>query len=427
MSRDRIFLHVAALAVALGSAPGPRIELVLTPESVLEGRVVEAGTAIPVAGVFVSVGHDPATTPGKAFTDAEGHFRIRALPPGSYEVVAVSPNRWGRALASVRLGLGETVNDVVIEARGSLSVSGRIRLTLPESGTIAGRVVDERGAPAGGVTVSAYPDRGNGTGRTVARDDGSFVLSGLSPGAYRVNASRGARSLEGAGAEQLVTVTTGGTARTTIVVEAEREQIRGRGVGPDGDPLSDVFVEAEHQHGDLDREPYFLFSGADAVVTGSDGRFTIEKLPRGTFAVRAFRRVGGETVKKSVPTGADIELAIADEASIKGTLTGRAPERFRVAGRIVDASGAPIPAVDVSVDPAGMQFDLSPWRKSVATDSDGRFVLDHVVGGDGKLYARGTGVHEALDAIMEPITVPPGGTLDLPQRSLLPYDPGAVP
>src|SRR5262249_29648893 len=63
---------------------------------------------------------------GTTFSDAQGRFRIERLQPARYKPEAETEEAYGKARESVRLGLGETSKEVVIEMHPALTLSGRI-------------------------------------------------------------------------------------------------------------------------------------------------------------------------------------------------------------------------------------------------------------------------------------------------------------
>ncbi|MEL6186564.1 MAG: carboxypeptidase-like regulatory domain-containing protein, partial [Myxococcota bacterium] len=71
------------------STPGTFVELLLTPESVIVGEVVWAGTGKPAVGVEVTTGGGWwRDTEDTALTDENGEFRLVGLDPGSYKIQA---------------------------------------------------------------------------------------------------------------------------------------------------------------------------------------------------------------------------------------------------------------------------------------------------------------------------------------------------
>src|SRR5262249_28816032 len=102
------------------AAPTDELAIALTPEAVLGGIVVEAGTRRPLEDATASV--NGAT----ARTDASGRFRIAKLPPGRYKPTATSVGGYGETAESVLLGLGQTIDNLVIEIYPVAVVVGRV-------------------------------------------------------------------------------------------------------------------------------------------------------------------------------------------------------------------------------------------------------------------------------------------------------------
>ena len=159
-----------------GSAPGHEYELLLTPESVIIGKVVLAGTQTPVAGVSINGSQWGARSNWAgpaALTEADGSFRLDGLDPGRYKPTAVSEEHYGVARTAVLLGLGETSDTVVIEVHPAFTVSGSI---VPDDGEVC-----ERGS------VSLQDPKSDRRFYAVPESDGSVRLQGVLPGTYEVN------------------------------------------------------------------------------------------------------------------------------------------------------------------------------------------------------------------------------------------------
>jgi hypothetical protein len=95
----------AARRFKLPRAVAP-VRLTMLPESVIEGRVVEAQSEAPVVGALVSVARLFTGLP-PLVTDGEGRYRIGGLGPGRYLVEAESARHDGQLALAV--GVGERV------------------------------------------------------------------------------------------------------------------------------------------------------------------------------------------------------------------------------------------------------------------------------------------------------------------------------
>ena len=106
-----------------------------------------------------------------ATTSAGGTFRIANLPPGQYTAVLdsrelVTPP--GQRLITVT-GSGEPV---------------RFNLELLPWAKIRGRVLDDQGKPVAKAQIEMMRYRGGGGSISRTEADGSFLISGMGPGAY---------------------------------------------------------------------------------------------------------------------------------------------------------------------------------------------------------------------------------------------------
>jgi hypothetical protein len=160
------------LEVAAGE-PRQGVELVLEPGAALAGAVrAPDGTA--ASGARVTLARTNAgdrTTVATTLADAGGSFRLEGLEPGPLEVVAEHP-RYRRTVQRTALTVG--VNSIEIVLREGLS--------------IAGSVVDERGAPVAGAELTAGETGAAAARTTRSGADGSFRLSGLESGPVELSA-----------------------------------------------------------------------------------------------------------------------------------------------------------------------------------------------------------------------------------------------
>lgn len=383
---------------------GGRLDLSLSPVSVIEGQVLEQGTPRPGVSVWAELteGLRRGERSPITLTNAKGEFRIEC-GEGLRRVVAVTPAGVTFPGPEVRLAVGDTQKGVIVE--------------LGDLGGISG-VVRRDGAPLGGASltlVNAFTEDPVST--VSAFLDGRFAFSAVPVGRYLVQVRQGAFStLAGPfdhkddGQSWTIELTSGQVLAGRVEPPSEGVRVRWRSgdwsgpsseaiTAPDGTfrfegvPAAQVLLDAEGPAGAatatakpgdqvilrLERGSVLVRvvdeSGAavaDAVVlarsdeTGAvrkyvlmapDGVFQID-LPRGRWVVLAEVSGRGRTGGKLVTiAGAPVDLTL--------TLTATDPVRGRVIDRV---SRLPLQNVRVRAESA-------MGKVSVTTDARGEFTL----------------------------------------------------
>ncbi len=169
---------------------------------VVAGRQAVVKVALPAAGSVagtVLAGNPAAAQPGVcveatpktgngvagiAITGADGSYVLSGLAPGSYQI-EFTPD--------CVLGAGALVPQVLpapVAVTAGMMTSG-VGATLAADGGISG-TVQVKGAPAAGVCVVAYPSAGRQLpSAAVTGANGSYQMTGLLPGSYRVEFTAG--------------------------------------------------------------------------------------------------------------------------------------------------------------------------------------------------------------------------------------------
>lgn len=360
-------------------APDPELDLLLTPESVLVGRVVEAGSGEPVAGARVVADAESAWMGASALSDEEGRFSIRRLDPGRYKPSATTPSGHGRARASVLLGLGQTSSEVVIELHPAVTVSARATIA-PGS----------RPCPEGSATLH---DRVLGDRPSAAIEgDGMLRFQGVLPGTYEVRLTCKDMVPE----RRYPPVAVAGEDMAGIVWSVrEGGTIRGKVADRDGKPVG-ASVRASPEAGD----PRAQRTDGSAPCE-ADGSFAIKGLLPGKYAVRAMI----EDHPNPDPTSVELLEGRTPEVSIVVDRGGR------VEGTVVDEDGQPVAGAEVSAVSA-----KSRWGDEKRSLADGSFTLPGLGAGDYRIVARrdraelrGPGQHDD-DPRGVPVTVKAGAT-----------------
>ncbi|MCC6552756.1 MAG: carboxypeptidase regulatory-like domain-containing protein [Polyangiaceae bacterium] len=335
-----------------GAAPGPPVDIVLTPGSVLAGRVVEAGTGAPVAGARIDPGAEPMWGPFRSDapqSDEEGRFRVTGLGPGRYKPSARVPGGFGQARESVLLGVGETSGEVVIALHPAPDVAGRVEVA-PGGGPCPSGFVGLMGSTAGGVL------------QAVLDPDGGARFEGILPGSYEVIVSCPDHVPEPA--YPPVEVKGAGVAGLVWTVRAGLS-IRGRVVDREDRPVR-AAVHAAPAAG-LPRRP-----GA-FTQSEEDGSFVLRGLAAGKHMVMASAR------DHVMPEPVEVDLL--DERAPEVTIV--VDGGGTIEGTVADEDRRPIAGAEIMV----MGQGPGGWGPPVRTLADGSFAQKGVAPGEYHVWA----------------------------------------
>jgi len=333
-----------------GAAPRHYFEILLTPESVLVGKVVAKATGKPVEGakVYARGSWDDRWGGNTAFSDADGRFRIDRLEPGVYKPMAEVDGGFGMAQSSVHLGLAQTSDEVLIEVHRAATVTGRVVLSGAKEG---------EGCDRGSVNLN---DKAAGLMRwTETREGGEVEIKAVLPGKYEVDPG-----CEGAVAKKDYPLLEVGT-EDIHGLEWEVDpglSIRGIVVGPTGDPVDNVFVGARMKGGDPRGQRTSAWS-----ATEDDGTFEIKGLLPGTYELTV-HTLEQDHVEPIEPTSVTLEAGqnlegVRIELDASGS----------IAGRVEDEQAEPIANVQV-----GARALERGWGGGASTADDGTFEIKAV-------------------------------------------------
>jgi protocatechuate 3,4-dioxygenase beta subunit len=264
-------------------------------------------------------------------TDDEGRYRFRRLEPGLLTVEARQGDALGRS-APEPLELG-TPKEVTVRLQPAARVSGK--------------VLWDDGTPAAGVTIDVRfrsPEEGGFPGRP-SGPDGAFSLGPFFPAAITVMATvPGDVTYLGpeTGPDKIDLTVGSGEHRAGIVLTLARRNrsIQGVVLGPGGQPIAGVVVQAEAERGGMPM-PRFFAGRTDGgrAITGGDGAFALDGLATGTFTVWLAHPDHPELARPGVAAGTrGLRLQLARGATL--------------AGVVVTPTGQPLTAYQISITPA---------------------------------------------------------------------------
>lgn len=342
-------------------------------EAAAAGSGVIAGTVSgpsgPLGGVTVTLsGAAEATTTSPTEGDVGAYRFAELATPGAYVLTFAKDGYESQTFAV------ELAEDEVVTGRD-------VELTVA-TGSITGTVVDEAGAPVGGVAVTVAPAAPDGTDSqatdaapssvgaasqamptAVTMETGSvglFNLTGLPvPGDYVLTFSKDGfapvtqavtLAAEGGGAEVSPTLARVRTASVSGLVRADRLQTTPCTPAECG--LGGVQVEVSDGQ---------LSVAAMSATSPAPGRYQVTDLPAGAFTV-TFTKAGFQvqTVEVQVADGQQLQLDVA-LAGDPGALSGAAVGCTSVELRLSDLSPLAPPRSE-ALDVAGGDFTFAALR-----------------------------------------------------------------
>ncbi|MHC4165007.1 MAG: carboxypeptidase regulatory-like domain-containing protein, partial [Planctomycetota bacterium] len=329
VDRPGVWLVVSADGFVAGNARATdeRLTVELEAAQKINGTVAFADGR-PVAGVTLEA-QGPVTA--RSFTRGDGSFTLRGLATGRYKV-RLRDSRLPPTSAEAAAG------------------EDNVTLVVRSSKSIAGRVVNPRGEPVGGVVVRAI-SASRASLRAIARADGSFVLEGVTDGLYTLvaNPPSEANQPYSQGQDYTSARQDGVPAGSTSIELVLNPGLAIEGVLVDegGAPVSGVW----------------LATGVRTTCTNETGQFVLRGLPPADYRIHL-----------PPPNPKGLRLLDGEEEYRAGTRDLRlvALAGTEVRGTVVDERGRPIAgAIVQAVGPDGS-------RRRALTKGDGSFAITGV-------------------------------------------------
>jgi hypothetical protein len=240
-----------------------RVDFALARMSVISGRVLddlnEPAVSVTVWLLqtrYVQGRRQLVATGANARTDITGRYRLLSLPPGDYAVMATTRETWPHDTDPTQVfGYAPTY----FPGTSTAGQAQRVKLGVAQEAAgidfslVAGRTVNVRGHATsasgltlGGETVAMTYEIGGPTmwmgsvvavGSTKVAGDGSWTISNVPPGEYRVSIRAPARGNDPAQEGQLTFTVAGADVDGLSLVAGAGGTVRGEVVTEDGAPL----------------------------------------------------------------------------------------------------------------------------------------------------------------------------------------------
>jgi RNA polymerase sigma factor (sigma-70 family) len=390
------FASTATAPLGIGAGGLKDVEIRLPAGGRVEGEVREVDGS-PAVAVQVRIGALSRALPWndarEVFTDRSGRFSLGGLPRRTVQVVAIGPRSASRMQA----------------ADLSAAESASVKLTLEQSGSIEGVVVDGKGEPIAEAQVSA---RGaapadqpllwdlRGGPMQVSDAAGRFRFTGLPEGPYHLRAARPDAPPDGWQLQPEVLAKTG-QSDVRVLVRGDGT-ISGRALFPDGTAPPSFIVR--------------IGPARSAPFAGKDGKFSLTA-PAGSHELGISGAAFVSTRRPvTVEEGVDRDL---------GTVTlqrGRA-----VSGRVLAPDGKPVAGATVAagwgLTGSGSTLYIpneSVGAQETTADAEGRYSfggfddrsLVVVAGMDGVGRSDAIGVPGGTGGASVDLTLKPTGSLE---------------
>ncbi|MEN6549059.1 MAG: carboxypeptidase-like regulatory domain-containing protein, partial [Armatimonadia bacterium] len=319
-----------------GTETAGEMVITLPPEATISGRVLSDGQPLGNVSVFCQPqdnspggdGYDCQTTA------ADGSYKLRHLPPGSYNVLIDPPTGLaGKAVEGLHLKAGQ-------EATGT-------DFSLTPGSLVRGKLIEKNtGKPVADAIVAAYgparPRSGAACQNTFSRKDGSYELR--LPAGRNMIYYQGSGGYGGAGErERWVETTEGQTTEGIDFVLRPPDKVQGVVLSPDGDPAPKAVVSLLGQYGALEVSPDGKF---EFIAPRGDGPDQMAPLllaldkTNGLVAMSPIK-LGQKTVALRLQPAAYWSVSVVDTkgAPVAGTCFTVRDEHYAISEGCTDEKG----------------------------------------------------------------------------------------
>lgn len=337
------------------------------------GHLTERATGGALSGFEVELLSGSGTEVAQTTTDGSGNYSFSAIPAGTYEIEFNPGGANGSYNASYYGGSAPT-KFTITRGQTTSGINGQ----LFTGGLVIGTVTNSAQQGVSGVQVQlTNVSTGNDYDATTG-SGGTYALDGLPTGSYQVLFQPGYGSnyvyqyyseKSNAAAAQAVTVTTGQTTSNINSSLATGATVSGQVTDAmTGAPVSNATVYVDELDGNA---PNYV--DANSATTDSNGRWSVQGLPTGTYQVDFVPPNGSNYAFQyyNSITGDDPPTAVTLTAgSTMSNINAALTMAGRISGTVKDASGTPLQNVEVeALDGSGGTFALT------YTDGNGNYTL----------------------------------------------------
>jgi hypothetical protein len=331
----------------------------------------------------------PAVSQPLAYSfDGAERFTIRPVAPGTYDVFAEFEGRAPWSAHGIEIEAGKARELTIVTAPGT-SLVGRVVGDADGKPVENALVIVEDLIPAQVIAFDADEKAWSASARTDS--SGTFRLEHVAAGAHVLRATAQGFGATWSPRQEFAP----STAIELRLPTAGR--LAGRVAHEDGQVWRGAIIIASFIRTESGFERFSYGMG----IADEDGQYSIANLPAGDFVLL--------NVNDTSP-GRDSVASRQVRVNAGATTTANLPDTLggpRLHGRVLDADGAPLGGLDVTLQPLGIKDD-SNWR-SQRSDAEGRFAFTGLPSAVYDVFV-GESLGERF-AWTEVLAVPPSGDL----------------
>ncbi len=401
------------VTVASGTTT-PGVNFALAQAGSISGTVTNAiGT--PIAGAIVSASRTACCGYGYTTAAGDGTYAITGLAPGSYKVQAQAP---GYAPTYYNGTYDYSAATLVAVASGATTPG--INFALAPAGSITGTVTNAFGTPIAGADVSANSSTCCGGGSATTAVDGTYTVTGLTPGSYTVQAQASGyaptyyNGTYDYSAATPVTVTSGTTTPGINFALAQAGRIAGNVTNALGTPIAGANVWASASG----------CCGGGSTTTAADGTYLMTNLVPASYVVQAQASGYASTYYNGTYEYGAATLVTVTSGTTTPGINFALAQAGSIAGNVTDALGTPI--AGASVEASGAACCGSGYATTAA---DGTYVITDLVPGSYRVWASGSTCGFSSPPSLSCVVYPQryyNGTYDYGAATLVPVASGAT-
>ncbi len=394
---------ISAIALSAGTA-ATDYDFGEYPAASIAGTVVD-DSGRPIEGVMLTLRDGANAVVGTTTTDANGDYSFGGLAPDTYTVIESQPAGYGDGSDTAgSVGGSTATNDTIagiVLAAGVVATGYDFEET---TGSLAGSVLDEYGAPIEGVQVALTGTDGLGNAVslvTTTLADGSYLFDHVVGGTYTVTETQPLGFGDGPDSAGSAGGTVDSAADTISAVALAAAQ------DATGYDFTEVYASISgftYLDGDLDG---VYTAGVDVPLPGvevgligldaagnsvtmtlstaADGSYTFDDLLGGVYSVTETHPPayvdGTDSVGTSGGTLANDQISgigLAGGVDATGYNFGEEPPGG-IAGSVTDTNGDPIPGVVLTL--TGSDSNSNPVIRTTTTDASGDYSFSGLLPG----------------------------------------------